>query len=306
MLDAKHLRVLLEIVERGTFSAAADALSYTQGAVSQQIAALEQRIGAPVLIRGTKPLQLTEAGRLLSRHAVAIFEQLEAAERELRAVEELRAGRLSVALFPTATVAFGARAVTTFRTIHPGVETRMVDADPPESLAALAAGELDLALIFDYDLVPMALPAGMERSNVMTDPMLLALPAEHRLAYDSRLQLADLADETWIASRNPACVAALETACRRAGFAPQLGHRTDDYSTAKALVASGAGVALVPHLASTSLPEEIVLHPLRGALPIRRIGVVWPSRPASPATEAMLTVLEGLRRAPDGRAAVGA
>lgn len=107
MLDLKHLRVLVEIVERGTFSAAAAALSYTQGAVSQQIAALERQVGGPVLVRGTRPLQPTAVGRLLIDHAAVILEQLEAADRDLRALGELRAGRLALASFPTATIASG-------------------------------------------------------------------------------------------------------------------------------------------------------------------------------------------------------
>ncbi len=127
MLDVRRLRVLSEIAARGSFTAAADALSLTQSAVSQHIAALEREIGTPVVERGSRPVALTEAGHALTRHATAILARLDGAEQELGEIAGRRRGRLRFGSFPTALATLAPRAFAHFRRRHPAVTLTVVD-----------------------------------------------------------------------------------------------------------------------------------------------------------------------------------
>ena len=122
MLDVRRLRVLREVAARGSFSAAAEALSYTQSAISQQIAALEREAGTTLVDRSARGIRLTDAGEALVRHAEAILARLAEAETELEAIAGLRGGRLRLAAFPSAGGSIIPPAVAAFRERHPGVE----------------------------------------------------------------------------------------------------------------------------------------------------------------------------------------
>src|SRR2546423_7296631 len=154
MLDVKRLKVLREVARRGSFSAAAEELSYTQSAVSQQIAALEQEADAKLLERGPRGVRLTDAGRALVEHSEAIFARLAAAEAELDDIAGLRAGRLRLASFSSAGATLAPLAAGLFRQRHPGIRMELVEADDDESIPLLRAGELELALIFEPHLLP--------------------------------------------------------------------------------------------------------------------------------------------------------
>src|SRR5437764_8587157 len=121
MLHVGRLRVLREVVRRGSFSAAAEALDYTQSAVSQAIARLEQETGATLVVRDRRWVHPTAAGTTLVEHAETILAQIETAESDLAAVLGVRAGRLRVASFPSAGATLIPLAVATFRQGHPGV-----------------------------------------------------------------------------------------------------------------------------------------------------------------------------------------
>src|SRR5919206_864725 len=131
MLDVRRLRVLREVAARGSFSGAAEALSYTQSAVSQQIAALEREAGTQLLERGARGVRLTQAGEALVRHTDVILARLADAEAELQAIASLRGGRLRLASFPTAGATIAPAAIARFRERHPHVELSLVPAEPP-------------------------------------------------------------------------------------------------------------------------------------------------------------------------------
>src|SRR6266550_5075522 len=154
MLDVKRLKVLREVARSGSFSAAADELGYTQPAVSQQISTLEREAGTRLLQRGARGVTLTDAGRALVDHSDAILARLAAAEDELEAIAGLRGGRLRLASFPTAGATLVPLAIAEFSRRHPGVELSLVEAEVEDSLPRLKAGELDVALIFEYSSLP--------------------------------------------------------------------------------------------------------------------------------------------------------
>ena len=139
MIEVRHLRVLRAVARGGSFSAAARALGCTQPAVSQQMKALEQAAGTPLLVRGPRQTRLTEAGEALVRHADGILAGLTAAEEEIAAIAGLRAGRVRLASFPSGTATLVPGAVAEMRAAYPGTEVSLVEAQPPRSVEMLRA-----------------------------------------------------------------------------------------------------------------------------------------------------------------------
>src|SRR5918911_937472 len=146
MLDVRRLRVLREVAARGSFSAAADALHFTQSAVSQQIAALEREAGMPLVERNARGVRLTHAGEVLIGHTDVILARLADAEAELEALAGLRGGRVRMASFPSAGATIMPEAIARFRARHPAVELTLEPADPELALVKLRSGDADLIL----------------------------------------------------------------------------------------------------------------------------------------------------------------
>ena len=302
MLDVRRLRVLREVAQQGSFSAAGEALGYTQPAVSQQIAALERETGATLVERNARGVRLTDAGRTLVEHADGILARLAAAEEELEALAGLRGGRLRLASFPTAGATLLPLAIAEFSRRHPAVELSLVEAEPEEAIPQLKAGDLDLALIFEYaDLSAAGQgidPDEVELVHLIDDPMHLALPPDHPLARRRTVKLEDLADEVWVQGDcTGSCGQMHIAACQTAGFTPRVGFETNDYNVVQGLVATGVAVSLIAELALTNLRDDIVVRSLGRQAPIRH---VWAATLAgayrSPAVEAMLDLLQDAAR----------
>ena len=294
MLDVRRLRVLREVARRGSLAGAADGLSYTPSAVSQQIAALEREAGTALLERRARGVVLTEAGEVLVEHAEAILSALDAAESALAALADLRRGHLRMASFATAAARVLPSAIDVFRARHPGVELTVGQASPMESVARLRAGRIDLALTVDLDPHPAE---GVEVIHLFDDPVQLALHREHPLAAKPDLRLEDLAQETWIdVPRATSGGQVLTRACTEAGFVPRVRFESDDYTVIQQLVGAGAGVALLPDLAFSPPHPSVVLRSLGPHGPSRNIQVATrPERFRSPAAGAMLEILREQR-----------
>ncbi len=256
MLDVRRMRVLREVANRGSITAAAHALSFTPSAVSQQIATLEREAGVALVERGPRSVRLTEAGQALVEHAGEVLALLRAAEADIQAIAGLRQGSVRVASFPTAYATIMPGAIAAFRRRHRSVELSLTEADPRTALAGLKAGELDLALLFEYDFVPLAADDAVELVHLLDDPINAVLPRTHPAARRPSVRLADLAGESWITSTpRSSCHAFVRRACAAAGFEPEMTMESDDHGVWQGLVAAGVGVALASEL---SLP---VLHP---------------------------------------------
>ena len=291
MLDVKRMRILKEVADRGSFSAAAESLSYTQSAVSQQIAALEREAGTQLVTRGSRGIKLTEAGEALVRHADAILTRLADAEAELEAIAGLRGGRLRLAAFPTVGATLMPLAIATFRERHPDIELTVRQLEPEDSLPLLKCGDIDIALTIE----PSALAdsEGLDSTFLLEDPMFAALPMNHPLASKSRVRLKDLANDSWIGTTDAcSCGALVRNHCIRMGFEPQITFESDDYLQIQGLIAAGVGVALIPTLALTTVRDDIVIRDLGSEAPIRTIAAATlPGAQRSPAARAMLEVL---------------
>jgi DNA-binding transcriptional LysR family regulator len=292
MLNVARLRVLKEVAYRGSFSAAAESLSYTQSAVSQQIAALEAETGLALLERHPRGVTLTAAGQTLVAHAEGIIARLEAADEAMSAIAGLRGGRLRMASFPTAGATLMPLAIATFRSSHPDVELTLAEGEPEDVAPRLRAGEFDLALLFEFE-GQSPLQGDMTRIELLQDPMHLALPREHPLADRPRIRLAELESEAWVqTSRSSACALQVVRSCHAAGFEPNVAFESDDYQTVQGLVAAGVGVALIPQLALSAGRENIVIRSLSPTPPVRQVIAASPSGARLvPAAPAMLSIL---------------
>jgi DNA-binding transcriptional LysR family regulator len=298
MLDVKQLRVLKAVSEHGSFSAAAEALSYTQPAISQQIAALEKSAGATLVDRTSRGVRLTDAGRALVDHAQVVLARLAAAEAELDAIAGVRGGRVRLGSFPTASAALLPPALARFSQRHPEVDLTFVEKEPEDAIQMLRAGELEVAIVFEFHDLSQGewdrLYGGAELHHLVDDPMYVALPPWHPLARKPRVRLQDLSDEVWIQEGNPRnpCGRLHQAACVSAGFDPKIGFRSDDYNVVQGMVAAGVGISLLPSFALANVRDDIVVRSLGKAAPARNIAaatLVGGYR--SPAADAMLAIL---------------
>jgi DNA-binding transcriptional LysR family regulator len=293
MLDVKRLRVLREVAARGSFSAAAEALTYTQSAISQQIAALEREAGAVLVVRNARGVHMTEAGRALLRHADVILARLADAEAELDAIAGARGGRVRLVAFPSAGATIAPRAIGRFRERYPGVEVTLEPREPHEGLDCLKCGDCDIALTVEAGFEPIE-DSAIERHHLLDDPMYVCLPAGHRVAAKSKIKLSDLADEAWIMGATGRCPdgLVLERACQAAGFEPRVAFQSDDYVAIQGFIAAGVGVCLIPDLALVAVRDDIVIRPLAGRAPTRHvIAATLAGGFVSPACAGMLEIL---------------
>ena len=203
MIDAAGLRVMKAIADEGSFTAAAASLGYTQPAISQMVRRLEQRTGTVLVERVGRNVRLTEAGQVLARHANPVLAALDAAEEEVAAIAGLRSGRVRLMAFPSASATLVPRALSLVKKRFPDVNISFTEAEPPESLAALKAGECDLAVAFAYEGTDLG--RGEEDLDqfvitpLLDDEVRLAVPEGHAVSRQQNVELADLAGEPWIA-----------------------------------------------------------------------------------------------------------
>src|SRR5437588_4415232 len=293
MLHLGRLKVLAEVVRRGSFSGAAEALSYTQSAVSQAIARLEAETGATLIVRDRGGVRPTAAGASLVEHAEGIFARIEAAETHLAAVLGIRAGRLRMASFPSAGATVMPLAIAGFRQRHPDVALTLAEGEPEEIAPRLRAGEFDLALLFQFPGARERHGARLRTQLLLEDPMLVALPAKHALAGKPALSLGDLRDQDWVqTSASSPCARHVVRSCLAAGFEPKVTFESDDYETVQGLVASGVGVALIPRLALTRVHSGVVVRTLAPKPPSRRVvAATLAAAGVAPAAGTMIEIL---------------
>jgi molybdate transport repressor ModE-like protein len=289
-LDAAALRLVRTVHEAGSVTAAARELGLTQPAASQQLRAIERTVGTPVVVRAGRGVRLTEAGLVLARNAAAVESALAATLEEVAAVASLRAGRVRVAAFPSAAATLLPGALAALRQAHPGLSTTFAEAEPPEALAELAAGRVDVALVFrDADAEPA--DDRLRRVPLVRDEVLAVLPAADGREPGTPVDLADLAGRPWIAGC-PQCRAQLVGTCARAGFTPRVDFATDDYLAVLGLVRAGLGVATLPGLALAALPHAgVTVHPAHPGAARVVEAVTEPGTARVPAVAAALDAL---------------
>ncbi|MBF6457041.1 LysR family transcriptional regulator [Nocardia cyriacigeorgica] len=255
MLDVRKLRLLRELAHRQTIAAVAEALNYTPSAVSQQLSALEREAGVPLLERTGRRVTLTPAALTLVDHTETILATLERAAADLTSASAELTGTLRIGAFPTAVPTILAPALIALTGAHPGLELIVTELDPATAPAALRTESVDLALVQEYDHVPVAPDAALETDPLLAETIYLAARGDDPL--DAHRGSA------WIAGTpGTLCHTMTIRVCEAAGFTPRIRHHIDDFSAVLALVAAGRGVSLVPELGASTPPEGVVLTPL--------------------------------------------
>jgi DNA-binding transcriptional LysR family regulator len=307
MLDLAKLATLRAVLEHGSFSAAAHALSLTQPAVSRQVSLLERQLGVQLVRRTQRGVHPTEAGRLLAGHAEAILGRLALAEAQLAELSGLRRGRVRLGSFFTALVYLSAEAAGVLEARHPDLFRAQPDVivdelvDRRSAFRGLAAGELDVAIVFEHAHEPDPAADDVELIPLFDDPPRVLLHASHPLADRPELAAADLAGDTWIRAHHGSAARLVDRVLREAGIDPPIllaGHG-DEPVEAQAFIAAGRGVTIAHDLNVLIDPQQIAAVPLAGGAPVRHVQAAIMRGQRSPAPLAVVDALRevGARRA---------
>ncbi|MFP3991374.1 LysR family transcriptional regulator [Streptomyces sp. E11-3] len=296
--DIKKLQILRALSERGTVTAAAEALHMTPSAVSQQLSNLAKQLGVTLLEAQGRRVRLTDAAHLVLRHAEAVFAQLERADAELAGYARGEAGEVRVGAFSTAVPALVVPAVRQLRDAAPALEVRVREAEAAQAYELLAGGAVDLALSLAAH-APTARDPRFSRVPLLADPLDVALPVDHPLAGGGAVRLADLAGEQWIFGGSGPWSEITTTACEAAGFVPEQAHSAAGWTAILAMVEAGMGVALVPRMAVAGRRSGVVVRVLDGDRPRRH--VVAAVRRGAEEGPAVARVLGALRDVARGR-----
>ena len=279
-LEFRHIVALDAVASEGTFGRAAERLGYTQSAISQQIAALERIMGAPVFDRpgGPRPVELTPFGEQLLVHGRRLLSQLDGIGNELERFQVGDVGRLAVGTFQSVSATVLPQVVGRLRREHPDIELTVFESDHDHELEErLASGELDVSfLVGDV--------GAFESRDLLTDPfVLIARPGQFPVG---PVDVGDLIDEPMIGQHENSCQLLNEAGLRSAGIDPAYVFRSNDNGTVAAMVRAGMGVAVLPLLCTEPDDPRTALHPLIPAIPARRISIAWRAgRTLSPAAE---------------------
>lgn len=292
MLDLARLKALHAVATYGTVGAAAEVLGYTPSAVSQQIAKLERETRTTLLERNGRGVRLTDAALLLASTADQVLKLVEEAEVALEEQRGTAIGRLCIAAFPTAARGLLPDVLATLIELHPGLDVRLTEIDPPNAIEAVARGEFDLAIVHDWENTPLPVPEPLSRAFLVEDVAEVLVPDTNPLSRKEFLEPADLAAERWICQvEGSICFDWLERTFHGAGIEPVVAYRIGEYRTQMALLAKGIGVALIPRLGREEVPANVRVVPLRPT-PTRRLYAVWRTQASRrPAITAALDVI---------------
>jgi DNA-binding transcriptional LysR family regulator len=297
-LDVGRLRLLREIGIRGSIAGAARALGLTASAVSQQLALLERETGVSLLDRSPRGVVLTGPGRQLAARADEVLDILVAAQGDLDRLAGTLGGPVTIAAVASAALTFGSSAISDLAVTHPGIEPRIVVSEPSRAVELLVAGDVDLAVVDEYDYVPLALPEYFTATRLHVEPLVVVVARGWR--EPGRLRLVDLSDEGWVMPPEDAsCGMAVRSACRAAGFEPRIGWTTDDMLVLVRAVAAGHGVAVLPRLSVAVDAAEVEIRELHEPRLQRTLTLV--GRASTLARPAVSAVHESLARAAAAR-----
>jgi DNA-binding transcriptional LysR family regulator len=275
-LDTRHLLALVAIARTRSVSRAAEELGYGQSAVSQQLAALEKTVGVRLVDRGTgpKPVQLTEAGNVLLRHATSILERLAAARSDLESLDAGTSGSIRIGTFQSAGARLLPKILADYRRTWPAISIHLhTETFDGELAALLRDGALDVAFVEESSV-----GVGLDHVHLLTDKFVALVPPTHRFASLAAIHLHDFESEDMIEGESAdACTIRAERAFRNIGVEPRVVFRTDDNPTRQRLVDAGLGSAVLPGLTvEAGLPNGAVVVPLIDEL-ARRISLAWAS-----------------------------
>jgi DNA-binding transcriptional LysR family regulator len=296
-LTLTGLRVVHEVVSTGSFTAAADALNYTQSAVSRQIASVEAAVGTTLFQRSARGVEPTAAGATVARRAATVLAQLDAALQEVAALGDQMVGRLAMGAFPSAAAVLVPRAMARLASDHPGLVVSLEEAGTPVLMRQLSAGRLDVAVVGVGEGLPDYNTAGIRQELLVANDLRVAVAATHRLAGRATVRASELADEAWVVGKGrkgDPQFGAWPTLRE-----PRIVHRVREWPTRLGLVAAGVGVALIPGVAAASIPLGVRILRVDDQLWSGRATVAMTNDPASLQAEAAVATLKEEARSLD-------
>ena len=290
-LDVGRLRLLREVGLRGTIAGAARELGLTPSAVSQQLAVLEREAGTSLVDRSPRGVSLTGAGHALAARAGEVLDVLSAARADLDRLGGAPGGPVAVAAVASAALTFVSAAADELSRTHAGIDLNVEVAEPGRALALLLAGDVEVAVVDEYDYVPLALPEGIVARDLCAEPLVLVVPVGW--SRSSQPALADLATERWVMPPDDAaCGLAVRSACRAAGFEPDVRWTSDDMLVLVRAVAAGHGIAVLPWLSVAADAASVETRALRSPSLRRRLTAV--ARASALARPSVSVVVEAI------------
>jgi DNA-binding transcriptional LysR family regulator len=281
-----RLRALEALATHRSVAGAATALHLTPSAVSQQLAKLEREAGAALTEPAGRGLRLTAAGRMLAEHAAEILARVAAARLDLDRLRDEVVGELRVGAIPTSVHALAPATLARLRAAHPDLRVVLADGEAEQTLPAVLAGDLDLAVVENWEGLPAPVPAGTSRARLCDDVIDLLLPADHPLAGPGPVALAEVDDLDWVADGNDTRAQSwLLQTLRAQGLDPRVTCRVRGFGMHVELVAGVGVAALVPRLARPPLPPGVV-SATTAPLLRRSIDAVWRTDRGTPAVRA--------------------
>ena len=271
LFDIRRLALLVEVVEQGSITAAAELMMYTPSAVSQQLRKLEQEVGQPLLNRRSRGVVPTEAGQILAGHARKIIGQMRAAQSDLDQIAGLKRGSLTVGTFPTLAGSFLPLVIRAFKKRYPAIGLSLRSARFDDLVSDLQSGVTGLCLLWDYPWNRFQ-DDSIRITEVFQESTVLLVSRSHPLADRDEIRMEELRKESWIvrAEAHPV-VEVLQRSAHEAGFEPTIGFLANDYQEAQAMVSVGMGVAMVPKTAVALQHPDVRVISLGSAAPLRRV-----------------------------------
>jgi molybdate transport repressor ModE-like protein len=287
-VEIRHFAALRALAEEGSFGRAAQRLGYTQSAVSQQIATLERIVGERLVERpgGPRAISLTEAGRLLLRHAESIVARLQAAQADLDALRAGEAGTLRIGMFQSVGARVLPEIMRSFTQQWPKIEVMLDELDDEQIVAEVERGKVDVGFV----LLPVDRDAPLETVELLRDPYVLVVAAGSATALAGHAPpLRELASEPLVGFRGGNAIAPVEAALRAEGVEPRWAFRSNDNPTVQGLVAAGVGNALMPRLTVDASDPRVAVVALDAEVAPRIVAIArHRDRYSSPAARAFV------------------
>jgi LysR family transcriptional regulator, hca operon transcriptional activator len=291
-MELRHLRYFVAVAEEGSLTvAAARRLHTAQPSLSRQIRDLEDEVGASLLIRSARGIELTAAGRVFLDHARLVLAQVETAGEAARRAAQPAKPSFALGFLTGQEMDWLPEALRILRDELPNIEITISSQYSPDLAGALVRGKLDVAF-----LRPETPAADLVFKLVTTEPLVVVLPSDHRLASHEAIHPHDLVGEAFISVSHTAPVTrrVIDEYLRRSGIDIRPDHEADHLAMAMSLVASTRGVALLPAYARNLLPSSVISRPLQGDVPTIDLVVGYSKRNTSPILKLFLSRIDDL------------
>jgi DNA-binding transcriptional LysR family regulator len=298
MIDLVALRSLKAIDVHGSVVGAAEALGYSPSAISQQIKRLDKHFGLPSLEKFGRGIMLTEHGRRLAEEGGSLLAQVELLEAGLQAEVGKPVGAVRISAHSTACRGLLAPMVAELEAAGSGVTVTFLEHDPWLSIDLVATGQVDLAIVHDWNTQPLQIPAHVEVIDLCKDVADVLVPRSHRLARRRTVTPGDLVDERWVSTMaGSICHDWLVRMFTDIDAHPHIPFYCSEFATHIALVEQGIAVGLLPRLGRPTLPDSIVAVRVVDPVPTRNIQLIWrETMSQSPAIRHLADVLQSIAK----------